>query len=373
MMKLILDFSFTMLYLYSMTTKQKVFELLSQNKGQVLSGEKLAGECGVSRAAIWKAVKAIREDGFLVEATNNNGYTLLENQTADILSKQVLEYILGQTFPEYAQSHIEYFEVLDSTNTYAKKLLTQDTGKYHQAIIVAESQTAGRGRIGRSFESPAGTGVYFSLIITPKGGISQPAVITASSALAVCRAIKKLYGVQPAIKWINDIYVENDGVLKKAAGILTEGITNFETGQIESAVIGIGVNISPSDKIKKSSAKDIAGFIKQAPQIEGAAQNEAAPSRAKLIAEIAGQVFKILEEPLDHVITEYKSLMFLIGQTLTVYPLIGDEKSSYTAKAIDLDRNAGLVVELTDGTTKTLSSGEVTLHGGPSTGSGTPV
>ena len=345
-----------------MTTKQKVFEILSKSKGSYVSGEKLAQECGVSRAAIWKAVKAIRDDGFLIEGTNNNGYTLSENQTTDILSQSVLEYTLANVFPEYAQSHIEFFETLDSTNTYAKRLLTQEASSFHHAIIAAQTQTAGRGRIGRTFESPAETGIYVSLIITPKGGITQPAVITASTAVAVCRAIKKLYGVQPAIKWINDIYVQNDGALKKAAGILTEGITNFETGQIESAVIGIGVNIKPSDKIKKSAAKDIAGFLTCAPQINDAPKNDT-PSRARFIAEIAGQVFKILDEPLPDVIAEYKSQMFLFGKTLTVHPLIGDDKSTYEATAIDIDENAGLIVKLADGTTKTLSSGEVTLHG----------
>ena len=346
-----------------MTTKQKVFEILSQNKSYYVSGEKLAQECGVSRAAIWKAVKAIRDEGFAIEGSNNNGYTLAGEQTADILSQAVLEYTLGQTYPEFAGSHIECFETIDSTNTYAKKLAAQDASKYHQAVIVAESQTAGRGRIGRSFESPAGTGVYLSLIITPKGGITQPAVITASAAVAVCRAIKKLYGVQPSIKWINDIYVQNDGELKKAVGILTEGITNFETGQIESAVIGIGVNIKPSDKIRKSEAKNIAGFVTSAPRIDDSTTETAAPSRARFISEITGQVFKILQEPLSSIIAEYKSMMFLVGRTLTVYPLIGDDKTAYEAKAIDVDENAGLVVELNDGSIRTLSSGEVTLHG----------
>ena len=345
-----------------MTTKQKVFEILSQNKGSYVSGEKLAQECNVSRAAIWKAVRAIRDEGFVIEGSNNNGYTLADEQTADILSKQVLEYTLGQAYPDFAGSHIECFETIDSTNTYAKKLAAQDAAKYHQAIIVAETQTAGRGRIGRSFESPAGTGVYLTLIITPKGGITQPAVITASAAVAVCRAIKNLYGVQPSIKWINDIYVHNDGELKKAVGILTEGITNFETGQIESAVIGIGVNIKPSAKIKKSAAKDIAGFVTEAPRIDGGLPPAAVPSRARFISEIAGQVFKILEEPLPVVIEEYKSMMFLVGKTLTVFPLIGDDKTAYEAKAIDVDQNAGLVVEMKDGTTQVLSSGEVTLH-----------
>ena len=351
-----------MLYLYNMTTKQKVFELLTKNKGSHISGEKLAQECGVSRTAIWKTVKAIREDGFVVEGTNNNGYTLSADSGTDVLSKAVLEYELKQAFPEFAGSHIECFESIDSTNTYAKKLAAQDPTKYHHAIITAETQTSGRGRIGRTFESPAGTGVYLSLIITPQSGITQPAVITASAAVAVCRAIKKLYGVQPAIKWINDIYVQNDGVLKKAVGILTEGITNFETGLIESAVIGIGVNIKPSDKIKKSAAKDIAGFVTLAPQIDDNQQPTPTPTRARFIAQIAGEVFKILDEPLKNIISEYKSLMFMLGQTLQVHPLIGDDSTTYTAKAIDIDENAGLVVELKDGTTKTLSSGEVTLH-----------
>ena len=273
-----------------------------------------------------------------------------------------LEYELGQTFPDFTGSHIECFETIDSTNNYAKKLAEQDAGKYHHAIITAESQTAGRGRIGRTFESPAGTGVYLSLIITPKGGITQPAVITASAAVAVCRAIKKLYGVQPAIKWINDIYVQNDGVLKKAVGILTEGITNSKTGLIESAVIGIGVNIKPSASIKKSPVKDILGYLTKAPRIDDNLQPSPAPTRARFIAQIAGEVFKILDEPLATIICEYKSLMFMLGQTLVVHPLIGDDLTSYTAKAIDIDENAGLVVELPDGTKKTLSSGKVTMH-----------
>ena len=346
-----------------MTTKQKVLQILTENKGSFISGEKLAQECGVSRAAIWKAVKAIRDEGFVIEGSNNNGYTLTDNQTNDVLSQSVLEYTLGQNFPEFAQSHIECFKSIDSTNTYAKKLSAQDPSKYHHTIIVAESQTAGRGRIGRTFESPAGTGIYVSLIITPEGGITKPALITTFAAVAVSRSIKNVYGVKTYIKWINDIYVQNNGELKKCAGILTEGITNFETGQIESAVIGIGVNIKPSDKIKKSAAKDIAGFVTQAPQIDDNTSDSPATSRARFISEIAGQVFKIFDEPLQNVITEYKSMMFHTVRTLTVYPLIGDDQSAYTAKAIDVDEEAGLVVELLDGTTKTLSSGEVTLHG----------
>ena len=340
-----------------MSTKQRVLEILTSRKTTPVSGEVLATECGVSRAAIWKAVKTLRQDGFTIEGTQNGGYTLIQNFQDDVLSKEMLTYMLGQTFPEYADSHIECFDVLDSTNTYAKKLLLEPGKNFHHTIITAEAQTAGRGRIGRTFESPAGTGVYVSLIVTPQGGITQPALITAWTAVAVCRAIKKLYGVETWIKWINDIYVQNNGALKKCTGILTEGITNFETGQIESAVIGIGVNISPSEKIKKSEAGAVAGYLSVA-----AGDGSTLPSRCRFIAEIAGQVFKILDEPAAKVIAEYKKMLFLIGKTITVHPLIGDDKTAYTATAINVDKNAGLVVRLKDGSKRTLNSGEVTLH-----------
>ena len=336
-----------------MSTKKRVLEILTSQKAASVSGEVLATECGVSRAAIWKAVKTLRQEGFTIEGTQNGGYSLIQNIQEDVLSQEMLKYTLGQTFPEYADCHIECFRSLDSTNTYAKKLLLEPDKNLHHTIITAEAQTAGRGRIGRTFESPAGTGVYVSLIITPEGGITKPALITTFAAVAVCRAIKNVYGVQTYIKWINDIYVKNNGELKKCTGILTEGITNFETGQIESAVIGIGVNLSPSEQIKKSTAGNIAGYI---------TDGTSGIPRCRFIAEITGQVFNILNEPVAKVINEYKSQLFLIGKTLTVHPLIGDDKTAYTATAIDIDEEAGLIVKLPDGTEKTLSSGEVTLH-----------
>ena len=336
-----------------MSTKERILKILVERNGVAVSGEKLAGECGVSRAAIWKAVKALRQEGFTIEGTQNGGYTLIQNLQDDVLSQEMLKYMLGQSFPEFADCRIECFDALDSTNTYAKKLLLEPGKNLHQTIITAGTQTAGRGRIGRTFESPAGTGVYVSLIITPEGGITKPALITTFAAVAVCRAIKNVYGVQTYIKWINDIYVQNNGELKKAVGILTEGITNFETGQIESAVIGIGVNLSPSEQIKKSAAGSFAGYV---------TDGTSGIPRCRFIAEIAGQVFNILNEPVTKVIKEYKNQLFLIGKKLTIHPLIGDYKTAYTATAIGSDEEAGLIVQLPDGTKKTLSSGEVTLH-----------
>ena len=275
------------------------------------------------------------------------------------VNQNELETWLKELYPEFSGCHVECLKTIDSTNTYAKNLLagaTDITG-YNHAIITADTQTAGRGRIGRTFESPADTGVYVSLIITPKVGITQPALITVWTAVAACRAIKNLYDTDIKIKWINDLYVNNDGELKKCAGILTEGVTDYKTGLVNSAVIGIGINIKPSVQIQNSSASDIAGYLTKAPETK-----DTLSSQSRFVAEIAGQVFRILNEPATKVIAEYKSKLFLIGQSLTVHPLIGDDKTSYTATAIDIDENAGLIVRLSDGTTKTLSSGEVSLH-----------
>ena len=343
-----------------MNTKDKVLSLLVNDK--TVSGEKLASLCGVSRAAIWKAVNALRTQGIQIEGTTNGGYRLCDD---DILTQDFFEQTLSIDFPELKGFHSEIFKEIDSTNTYAKKLLSQ-TGnlrlpdgtlteagkKYHNSIICAESQTAGRGRLGRSFISPAKTGVYLSIIYAPQGGIKDPAKITAFSAVAVCRAVKELYGIECQIKWINDIYFNG----KKICGILTEGFTDFETGTIESAIIGIGINIRDNPAFEQNNVSQIAGSIE--------ASLDKKITRCKLAAHIYDNVLKILEEDPATVINEYKKASFLIGKTITVHPIIGDDKSTYTAKAIDIDQNASLIVELPDGTTKALSSGEVSLGSG---------
>ena len=343
-----------------MTTKEKVLDILNKNSKSPVSGEKIAQECGVSRAAIWKAIKSLREEGCLIEGTTNGGYIL--KKSIDIFTKEELISHLEKKFPEYSKGNIECFKTIDSTNTYAKKILSEcgslrlSNGglspagkKYHNSIIVAESQTAGRGRLGRTFVSPSKTGIYLSIIYAPEGGITQPAKLTAFSAVAVKRVIKNLYQIDAKIKWINDIFING----KKVCGILTEGFTNFETGSIESAVIGIGINISDSQNIFE--ANKIAGSIT-------GKTNDSKISRCQLAAEIAGETINILSENPENVMKEYKESSFLIGQIVTVHPVIGDDKSIFNAKVLDIDNDAALVVETEDGEKKVLNSGEVSLH-----------
>lgn len=352
-----------------MTTKEKVLEILSQNKEKSISGEKLAKTCNVSRAAIWKAINSLREQNCQIEGTTNGGYILHGN--ADIFSKEIFQKELEKSYPQFLKSHIECFKEIDSTNSYAKKVLiecgnlqnsegifSESWKKYHNSIFVAEKQTAGRGRLGRTFVSPAKTGIYLSVIYAPKRGILEPAKITAFSAVAVCRVIEKLYDVKPKIKWINDIYIDG----KKICGILTEGFTNFETGIIESAIIGIGINIFDNPEI--FDANKIAGSIigNKNSSKKNFQNKKSIPTRCCLAANVAGEILKILEENQENLIEIYKNLSCTIGQTVKVHPIIGDDKSSYIAKAIDIDKNAALIVQLKDGTTKALNSGEVTFH-----------
>ncbi len=357
-----------------MSTKEKVLSMLASQAGtgQAVSGEALAAECGVSRAAIWKAINALREQGLQIEGTTNGGYQLKDD---DIFSDELFRQTFAANYPDFSESHIECFKEIDSTNTYAKRILaecgnlrdssgalTEAGKKYHKAIFIAEKQTAGRGRLGRTFVSPEKTGIYISVIYAPKGGITNPARLTACAAVAICRAIKNVIcklpegtSIEPQIKWINDIFVNG----KKVCGVLAEGVANFESGMIEAAVVGMGINIKKNTTAFEGQLADVVGTLEDA--------TSAKISRLEIAAEIAGQVLKIFEEDASSeaahkaIIKEYKEASFLIGRELTVYPLIGDERSSYKATATDIDDNAGLIVTLEDGSKRTLSSGEVSL------------
>lgn len=257
---------------------------------------------------------------------------------------------LNEYFNQLSQSKVHFFKTIDSTNTYAKKLLEQADNicSLNKNVIIAESQTAGRGRLGRKFYSPAQTGIYLSIIYVPDEKIINPAKITAFSAVALKRVIERLYKVNPKIKWINDLYLNG----KKIAGILTEGFVNYTSGTIDAAIIGIGVNIQNNAEIPQDLAA-IVGSI---------CSNDNSITNARFIFEIVNEFFKIMSENSDDVISEYKESSFILGTKITVHPVIESTDGIYEATAIDIDNEARLIVKLADGSTKTLNSGEVSLH-----------
>lgn len=331
-----------------MSTKETVFSTLSSNIDSPVSGESLAEKCGVSRAAIWKAINSLRQEGFVIEGTTNGGYVL--HQDKDIFSKSIFSEYYAEHFPQLCQDKIQFFQEIDSTNNYAKKLLmdTSDYSTLDGTVIMADSQTAGRGRLGRQFVSPQGTGIYVSLIYSPKAMALAPTWISVYTAVAICRGIKKMYGIEPKVKWINDIFFGG----KKICGILTEGVVGFESGTIESAVIGFGLNINENEKAFSGELKNIVGSI--------CGSGNSSVKRCDLAAELAGEVFSIFEESPADVIEEYRELCFLKGMEVTVRDVSGATED-YQAQVLDVTDDAHLLVKSKDGNIKELSTGEVSI------------
>ena len=203
-----------------MTVKSKLLGILEQQKGETLSGEKLAEELHCTRAAIWKAVKSLREEGYTIEAGQNKGYMLVKDSHR--LSMEAI-----QPFLVSPEVYLKVYQEIDSTNRAAKEAAVTGLAG-HGGCVVAGKQTAGRGRRGREFYSPKGNGIYLSVILEPKGTLEGSLLITTAAATAVYKAVKEVCGVKLGIKWVNDLYKDN----RKVCGILTEAVTDFESGNM---------------------------------------------------------------------------------------------------------------------------------------------
>lgn len=233
---------------------------------------------------------------------------------------------------------IKVLDEVDSTNAYAKKLARSGT---RCALVIARTQTEGRGRLGRSFFSPPGSGLYMSLIVGGTGKLAQSARITVAAGVAVCRAIEKLTDLNPKIKWVNDIYLYG----KKVCGILAEAVTAENDNQDVSIVVGIGVNV------KKSV------FPKEVADIATALDRDI--SLSQLTAEITNNFMAMNENLLDSkILADYKKRMFILGQEIE-YIKDGDR---YIGVAEDINEDGNLIVRKSGGEAETLIAGEVTQH-----------
>ena len=315
--------------------KTELLRYLNAHSGEYISGESLADMFGVTRAAVWKAIASLRKEGYIISAATNKGYSLL--RTADPLTEKGIRSCLK---PDTKISRVICLESVDSTNNYAKNLA--HNGAKNGVLVAADRQTAGRGRHGHTFESPAGSGLYMSLILTPKADISQFQMITIADAVSVCLAIEELYPQAKGelrIKWVNDIYFRG----RKIAGILTEAVTSFESGEIESVVTGIGINVSSH----KFSA-EIAGSI--------FSEGDCTFSRNDLCARTADYIMSFAENLNDpKIINAYRERSMLTGQDITY--IKNDMKCRAHVEGID--DAGGLVILNDDGVRETLRSGEV--------------
>lgn len=324
-----------------MSVKSDVLTMLEKNRGSYFSGEQLAERLNVSRSAVWKAVRALEKEGYEILAGQNRGYCLPES--SDVLSEEGIRNYLPK---EYQFMHIEAYRETTSTNALAKQAANE--GAKAPRLYIAAMQTAGRGRRGRSFVSVPGGNICMSLLLKPELAAEDAVFMTTATCVAVHRAIRKATGIICDIKWVNDLYYQG----KKVCGILTEAVTNCETGIVDCVIPGIGVNFNIAPEQFPEELRTIAGALY-------AGDKRIPVTRNQLAAEIVTQLFGIMQDLSERsFLKEYREHSMLLGKKIWIF----SGKEPEEATALDIDENGGLIVELADGTRRVLSTGEVTVR-----------
>ena len=297
----------------------------------------MARELDCTRAAVWKAVKALQQEGYEIEAGPNKGYMLSEDN--NILAEEGIRPLLRQ--PEV---YLKLYQETDSTNRAAKQAaIAGEAG--HGSVILACGQSCGRGRRGRSFYSPSQAGLYLSVILQPQGNLRESLLLTTEAAVAVYKAIRKVTGIELDIKWVNDLYYKG----KKVCGILTEAITDFESGEIQYAVVGIGLNLYEEEGGYPPELREIAGGLyRNQREAEGVNRNRLAAEIVNCLLDETREL-KLLPEYLDRNMIPGHRIQILDGQ------------QSRSAYAVAICQDGRLKVREEDGSETLLAYGEISV------------
>ena len=321
-------------------TKDEVLTILKQHDDYV-SGEMISRGLGISRAAINTAVKSLRAAGYEIESSTRRGYRL-KNAPDALTSGELLSYLGAERMKTVA-----VYEVTDSTNKRIKDFA--DEGFPAGQTAIANEQTAGRGRRGRSFLSLKDKGIYLSYLLRPTCTPQDVASITAWTAVAVGRAVKTVTGLSPDIKWVNDLLLGG----RKICGILTELSIETETGSIQSAVVGIGINVNQTLEDFPEELRSFAGSCAMA---------VGHPiSRAALASEVVKEMDKLRDSWPDgkaDFLSTYRSFCITTGKEINVIAGSNVRKG----KALDVDDDFALIVEFEGGNVEHVQSGEVSIR-----------
>lgn len=320
-----------------MSIKDEVLKELESHKGAYISGGDLASSLGVSRNAIWKSIKFLEKKGYIIDAIPNKGYCLAIDN--DILSAQSIGQFLNIDLDILVE------KCVTSTNIVLKEKAEQ--GARHGTVLIAEEQTLGKGRMGKNFYSPYGTGIYLSILLRPDIPAQEALFLTTSAAVATAKAIEDVSEKKADIKWVNDIYIEN----KKVCGILTEAAFNIETGKLDYAIVGIGINVCYPKE----------GFPLEIDKVATAVFDKDSDSinkRSLLIANLLNYFMDYYNNFNEKkYVSEYIDRSMLIGKEITII----DGQNSRDAIAVKIDNQCRLKVKFDDGTEKWLNSGEVSI------------
>lgn len=322
-----------------MNLTEFVLEVLKEERGQYFSGENLAQKCGVTRNSIWKAVKRLRKKGYVIDAVPSKGYILRE-ESDKLTGESVRAFYKGNKKIKF-----QHYESVGSTNDLARECALEGAPEW--TVILAERQEKGRGRMGRSFFSPAG-GAYMSIVLRPHCQAGEANLLTIAAATAVAEAIEMLTPKKAGIKWVNDIFVEG----KKVSGILTEAALSLEANQLDYAVVGIGLNVVAPEEGYPEALSTIAGSILTAEEYTSS-------WRSQLVA----QILENFEEAVDHLlertyIKSYRQHSLVINKEVLLVQR--DKKERVFVE--DIDSDGALLVKTSNGEMKKVISGEVSLR-----------
>ena len=320
-------------------TKKLVLELLWENADRYVSGAELARRLELSRSAVWKAIGQLRAEGYQIESASRRGYRL--SSRSDVLSAEGVRKYLKDP-----RVRPRFFESLSSTNTVLKDLANR--GEPEGLALIAGEQTAGRGRMGRSFYSPADTGLYMSLLLRPERSAAEATRLTACAAVAVAQAIEELSGREAQIKWVNDILLDG----RKVCGILSEASVDCESGQMRYVIVGIGINARFPAEDFPEELRDTAGAV--------FARNPVPELRCRLAAAVLDRLMALYEQPDDGAcFTEYQKRSLVLGQPVL---LLSPGREPVPATVLDLERDYALRVRYEDGSLHRVNAGEVSLR-----------
>ena len=326
-------------------SKETVLRLLQESHGTYISGEGISGKLGITRAAVWKAVKALQRDGYEIESRKSQGYRLLD--APDRLTETEIRANLGQT--KLVGRKLVCFESIDSTNAYLKRVASQ--GVVDGTVAVADEQTGGRGRRGRSFQSPAGKGIYLSVLLRPPVEPNHLLPITGFVAVAMCNAVERVTGVRPQIKWANDLVLGK----RKLCGILTELSMEGESGALQYVIIGIGINVAHTREDFAGELENIATSL----ELEVGAPVARAALAAAMIEELDALYQALLRHKMQPYLDTYRCDCLTIGQQVQL--LWEDVHEKVLATGVDAD--LGLEVLRQNGAKDVIRTGEVSVRG----------
>lgn len=322
-----------------MTTKEQVLTILLRHHGEWQSGDQLAQSVGCSRESIWKAINALRKQGHQIESRKNRGYCYLGSRNLDAKAIQ----IYGQ---RQFTGPLEVVAQTPSTQILAKSFLSHHQPQF--AAFFADEQTAGYGRLGRDFYSPAKTGLYFSLVVpNPTNALANVGLLTTGVAVSVLNVLQQFYPNKNfGLKWVNDIYLDQ----YKVGGIITEASLELESTSAAAFIVGVGLNLTTTDFPRELQAR------------AQAVDPSMSVDRNRLAAALLSALVALSKRyATADFLPAYRAKSLVLGQQVTLQ--VGD--SVVNGVAEDIDEHGGLVVRMLTGERRTFTSGEVIRVGLP--------